>query len=348
MLDLFAQVAADLLHARRRGCRLFHARRHLFCHGGHVLRFVVHRVDHRFEFADGGVCLLGFLVHLLHEALHLHQSLDDDADLIGAVRQRGRNLAVQVARRDGIEVVDRGIQGRRDVVRDDARHDDAENQADENDRGEDLQRACILDVVRLEELLALEHVVRRQNLHVGADRRQGGELIVRFCLVLGCCAECADGLDRGVRCIEILVERGERFLRAIALLHLLDFFHIVPDAREVARDVIEEDLTILLREVLLHDVRYVDVDAAQSVVRVVQILRRHQVVVIHLVERLLCRMARIDADDGDECHGEEEEDGKDRNLRLYAVILQDLAAQSKIAHISQPPLTSRTARHFRA
>ena len=49
-------------------------------------------------------------------------------------------------------------------------------------------------------------------------------------------------------------------------------------------------------------------------------------------------MARIDADDGDERHGEEEEDGKDRNLRLYAVILQDLAAQSKIAHISQPPL----------
>ena len=95
----------------------------------------------------------------------------------------------------------------------------------------------------------------------------------------------------------------------------------MPDAREVARDVIEEDLTILLREVLLHDVRYVDVDAAQSVVCVVQILRRHQVVVIHLVERLLCRMARIDADDGDERHGEEEEDGEDRDLRLYAVIL---------------------------
>ena len=97
--------------------RLLHARRHLLCYGGHILRIIVQPAQHLLELFHHGVCLLGFLMHLLHKALHLAECLDDCADLILPLGERGRNFTREIPRCYGTQMTDGRSKRIGDIIR---------------------------------------------------------------------------------------------------------------------------------------------------------------------------------------------------------------------------------------
>ena len=68
---------------------------------------------------------------------------------------------------------------------------------------------------------------------------------------------------------------------------------------QIAEHIIHENLAVVRCDILLQDVRHVDADFPQTCICIVQILRRHEVMMIHIVKRLLRLIVRVDANDGD-------------------------------------------------
>ena len=116
------------------------------------------------------------------------------------------------------------------------------------------------------------------------------------------------------------------------------------DAVQIAEHVVHEDLAVVRRKPFLENIGDIDADLPQAVVRVVQILRRHQVVMIHIVERLFCLVVRVDANRGDNEQGRHQEHGQDEYLGPYGIIFQCFCGDERNIHGSFL-LSSLPARH---
>ena len=234
-------------------------------------------------------------MHLLHKALHFAECLHHDADLIAARREFRRDLAAQIARRHGVEVSDRCGKRSRDIIRDETRNEQPESERDQQDHRKGVDRLVIADIVRLKDLFSLKHVIRSEHIHIARNHRERRKIIKGRNAIFRCSPHIVDGADLIRGDSEVFFQLSNGRLRALARVNLFEFLHIVPDSVKIAEHIVHKHLAAVRGHIRLQQIRRVHTDFAQPIVRIVEVLRRHEVVVIHIVERLFRTVVRVDS-----------------------------------------------------